>query len=211
MGRNGNDPTPTQQRVLDYIRQFLADTDRAPTEREVATHFGWKSKFAARQNIEALTRKGLLERTPGVARGISLTGRRPRRGVGDVRAVPLLGMVPAGRPLDAGEEVDGTLGIDPAMFPEADVFALRVKGTSMIGAGIRDGDVALVHQTPEARDGDLVVAVLDGEATLKRFHWKDGRIVLHAENPEFKDIVVQPSVDFSLAGVVIGIVRRVGP
>jgi repressor LexA len=116
--------------------------------------------------------------------------------------------VPAGRPLDAIEDMEGTIGIDPGLFPEADVFALRVKGLSMVGAGIRDGDIALVHQVPEAADGDIVVAVMDGEATLKRFFRKDGGVILHAENPDFRDMVVGPIVDFSLAGGVVGIVRR---
>ena len=125
-----------------------------------------------------------------------------------LRGVPLVGAVPVGIPIDAIEDVEGIVGIDTTMFPEAEVFALRVKGESMIGAGIRDGDIALVHQTPEAADGDIVVALMDGEATLKRFYRKDGRVVLHAENPDFKDLVVQPGVDFSLSGVVVGIVRR---
>jgi repressor LexA len=192
---------------LDYIRRFITDKDRSPTEREVAAHFGWKSKFAARQNILALIRKGLLERIPGVARGLETAGRIAKRIV-RLRGVPLVGAVPAGIPIDAIEDVEGMIGIDTSMFPEAEVFALRVKGSSMVGAGIRDGDIALVHQTPDASDGDIVVAMMDGEATLKRFYRKDGRVVLHAENPEFKDLVVQPDVDFSLSGVVVGIVRR---
>ncbi|MCL2000567.1 MAG: transcriptional repressor LexA [Planctomycetes bacterium] len=153
-------------------------------------------------------RKGFLERTPGVARGLGVPGAVARRK--GLRGVPLLGNVPAGRPLDAVENLEGTIGIDPALFPETGVFALRVKGMSMVGAGIRDGDIALVHQTPEANDGDIVVAVMDGEATLKRFFRKDGQVTLRAENPEFKDLVVQPDVDFTLAGVVVGIVRRMG-
>ena len=106
------------------------------------------------------------------------------------------------------KDVDGFIGIDPAMFPEAEIFALRVKGESMVGTGINDGDIALVHQTPVAEDGDIVVAMMDGEATLKRLLRKEGRVVLHAENPEFKDLVVRPNVEFNLAGVVVGIVRR---
>ena len=207
MPRHSNDPTPTQQRVLDYILQIIAGSNRSPTEREVAAHFGWKSKQAARQNIDALIRMGLLERMPVVARGLNAARKVAKRIVG-LRGVPLVGAVPAGRPVDAVEDVERTFGIDPEMFPEADVFALRVKGVSMIGAGIRDGDIALVHQTPEAADGDIVVAIMDGEATLKRFFLKDGQVVLHAENPEFKDMIVRPDVDFTLSGVVVGIIRR---
>ena len=206
MPKTSNEPTPIQRRVLEYIRQSTAKTGRTPTEREVAAHFG-QSKTTARQNIELLIRKGLLDRTPGVARGLSIAGMIARRIVG-LREVPLVGAVPAGRPIDAIEDVEGAIGIDPTMFPEADVFALRVKGASMVGAGIRDGDIALVHQTPEAGDGDIVVAVMDGEATLKRLYRKGGKVVLHAENPDYEDMVVQPGVDFALAGVVVGIVRR---
>jgi len=199
-------PTPTQQRVLDYIRHAMQETGRPPTEQETADHFRWKSKFAAQRNIRALIRKGFLAKTPGVARGINILGAAIRRK--GLKEAPLVGVVPAGRPIDAIEDAEGTIGIDPDWFPEADVFALRVKGESMIGAGIRDGDIAFVHQTPEVKDGNIVVAVMDGEATLKRFYRKGGQIVLHAENPDFKDLVVQPNVDFSLAGVVVGIMRR---
>ncbi|MCL2000847.1 MAG: transcriptional repressor LexA [Planctomycetes bacterium] len=202
-----NTPTPTQKRVLDFIREFMAGSERAPTEREIAKHFHWKSKYAARQNIGALVRKGLLERTPGVARGMRVVRRMASHAI-ELRAVPLLGAVPAGIPIEAVEDVDGVVGIDQAIFPEAEVFALRVKGESMVGAGINDGDIALVHQTPVAEDGDIVVAMMDGEATLKRLLRKEGRVVLHAENPEFKDLVVRPNVEFNLAGVVVGIVRR---
>ncbi len=201
-------PTAIQQRVLEYIQRAVRENGRPPTDREIADHFRWKSRFAARRHVTALVRKGFLEKTPGVARGLNVPLAVTRRD--GLRGVPLLGDVPAGRPIDAMENLEGTLGIDPAMFPEANVFALRVKGESMVGAGIRDGDVALVRQTPDARDGDLVVAVMDGEATLKRFFLKDDRVVLHPENPAFQDIVVTPEVDFSLSGVVIGIIRRVG-
>jgi len=127
-----------------------------------------------------------------------------------LRKVPLVGTVPAGRPVEAVEDAEGMIGVDSGMFPEADMFALRVKGESMTGAGIRDGDVALVRQTPEAADGDIVVAVVDGEATVKRFFGREGRVELRAENPEFGDVVVWPGADFRLAGVVAGIVRRTG-
>ena len=202
------DPNPTllQQRVLEHIRQTMLERGSPPTEREIADHFRWKSKLAAQRHINALVRKGFLTKTPGAARGLNIPGVAVRR-LG-LRGVPLVGTAPAGIPIDAVEDVEGTIGIDPAMFPEADVFALRVQGTSMVGAGIRDGDIALVHQTPEAGEGDIVAAVMDGEATLKRFFRRGGRVVLHAENPDFKDLVVQPDVDFTLAGVVVGIVRR---
>ena len=207
MPRRNSEPTPTQQRVLDYILHFSGELNRPPTEWEVAGHFGWKSRNAARQNIDLLIRKGYLKRTPGVARGLNASSKATRRMAG-MRGVPLVGTVPAGVPIDAVEDVEGMVGIDSGMFPEADVFALRVKGESMTGAGIRDGDVALVHQASEAADGDIVVAIMDGEATVKRFFNKNRRVVLHAENPEFKDIAVRPDVDFRLAGVVVGIVRR---
>ena len=199
-------PTPTQQRVLDYIRHTMLETGRPPTEREIADHFRWKSKFAALRNIRALIRKGFLEKTPGVARGLNVPDAVVRRE--HLRGAPLVATVPAGRPVDAAEKMEGTIGIDPEMFPETDIFALRVRGNSMIGASIRDGDIAIVHQTPVARDGAIVVARMDGEATLKRFSSKADRVVLQAENPDFKDIVVQPDADFALAGVVIGVVRR---
>ena len=206
--RNNPNPTHGQQRVLDFIAARVQERGWPPTYREMASHFGWKSEAAARQHVRYLIQKGCLEKEPGTARGLSLTATAARRD--GLRGVPLLGSVPAGQPLDAVEDLEGSIGIDPTLFPEAGVFALRVRGASMIGAGIFDGDLALVRQTPDAKDGDLVVARMDGEATLKRFFLKNGRVVLHAENPDFRDIVVDPDVDFSLAGVVIGVVRRMG-
>ena len=206
MARFNSAPTAIQQRVLDHIRHTIAETGRPPTEKEIADHFRWKSRFAAFRHIHALIKKGFLEKTPDVARGLKIPGAAARRE--GLRGVPMIGAVPAGHPVDAVEDREGEIGIDPAIFPEADVFALRVKGASMIGAGIRDGDIALVHQTPEAGNGDIVVAVMDGEATLKRFFKKDGRVTLHAENPDFEDLTIRPDVDFTLSGVVVGIIRR---
>ena len=206
---DGMAPTRIQQRVLDHIAEAVRERGSPPTFREIAARFNWKVG-TAQDHVKLLLAKGLLEREPGIARGLRIAKAAARfvARTDGIRTVPLVGAVPAGQPIDAVENLEGTIGIDPALFPQADVFALRVKGASMVGAGIRDGDIALVRQTQEANDGDIVVAQIDDEATLKRLVRKNGKVVLHAENPAFKDVVVKPGADFALAGVVIGIVRK---
>ena len=203
--------TVKQQKVMDYIAGYLAERRRPPTLREMALFFGWRSVHAAQKHVAALIRKGLMRKDPRINRGLQIVPP-PESGVPrprPLRMVPLLGRVPAGGPMDAVENLERLIGIDPEMFPEADIFALRVKGESMSGAGIRDGDIALVRQTSDARDGDLVVALVNGEATLKRFFLKEGHVLLRPENPAFADIVIPATEDFSLAGVVVGVTRRI--
>jgi repressor LexA len=206
MARLSKVPTAIQQRVLEHIQHTIEETGRPPTELEIAGHFHWKSRFAVYRHIRALIRKGFLQKTPNMARGLNIPGMTARHG--KTREIPLVGSVPAGLPIDAVENLEGNIGVDTTLFPELDVFALKVKGESMTGANISDGDIAIVHKTPNADDGNLVVALIDGEATLKRLVRKNGNLVLHAENPMFKDIVIKPGEDFALAGVVVGIIRR---
>lgn len=200
-------PTPIQRQVYDFIAESVDKQGIAPTNREIADRFGWKSPRAPAVHIEALIRKGWLERRRGTARGLRPVRLKttPQEAL---RRVPLVGTVVAGIPVEAIEDVEGMVGIDPAMFPDAGVFALRVKGDSMTGVGINNGDVALVRQADTAEDGDLVVAVVDGEATLKRFLRRDGDLVLHPENPAYRDIVIPRDADLHLSGVVVGIIRK---
>lgn len=199
-------PTPIQRRVLEYIRETVRHQGRAPTHEEISRHFGWKSTNSARTHIRLLIKKGLLEKDGGLARGVRLPSGPPTSR--PVREVPVLGRVAAGLPIEAVENPDGAVGVDAELFPDEALFALRVKGASMINAGIHEGDIALVRQVEEAEEGDIVVALVDGEATVKRFYRKPGGVVLRAENPLFPDRFISRGQEFSLAGVVVGLVRR---
>ncbi len=197
--------TERQQEVLDFLTDTMARGGRPPTLREIAAHFGWASDNAARQHLRLLRQKGVIAYDEGVARGIRLA---PGRAGADLREVSLVGRVAAGVPLEAIENIEGTLGVDPRLFPEQDVFALRVRGESMQDAGIRDGDIALIRKQQEAREGDIVIALVNDEATLKRYARQGETVVLRAENPVYPDLEVTGRDSLELIGVVIGIMRR---
>ena len=198
--------TARQQNVLDYLRDVIRAEGRPPTLRELAAHFGWKSDNAGRQHLRLLRQKGVIDYDEGIARGIRLA--EGAAGGIPLKHVPLVGKVAAGLPIEAIENLDGHIGIDPSMFPEADTFALRVQGDSMRDAGIRTGDVAIIRKQQDASEGDIVIAILNGEATLKRYQRKGRAIVLHAENPVYADIIIGDGDDFTIVGVAIGIIRR---
>jgi len=197
--------TARQQQVLDHIRLCLQQSGSPPTIRELAAHFGWRSDNSARQHLRLLAQKGCIDLDPLRARGIRLgSALQPLW----LREVPLIGKVAAGRPLEAIENQEGVIGIDPRMFPETETFSLRIQGDSMVAVGIRDGDIAIVHKTPMADAGDIVVAMVNDEATVKRYLRDGDAIRLHAENPDYEDVVVQREDAFAILGVVVGIVRR---
>ncbi len=197
--------TLRQKEVLDFIRLFLQNEDRPPTLNELCRHFGWKSDNSARQNLRLLAQKGVILLDAGSSRGIRLAPElRPTQ----VTGVPLVGKVAAGRPIEAIENIESRIGLDPELFPEEDIFALTVQGESMSGIGIRDQDIALVHKQATAKKGDIVVAIVNDEATVKRYMPRKRSVVLRAENPEFDDIVVSAKDELTLVGVVIGILRR---
>ena len=198
--------TPRQQEVLNYIVDVLRNEGRPPTQRQLAAHFGWNSDNSARQHLRLLEAKGAIELDPGYSRGIRVPGMHARA---VLRRVPLVGKVAAGFPLEAIENVEDEIGIDPDMFPEEEIFALRVNGDSMHHEGIHDGDIAIVKKQAEAADGNMVVAMIDNEATLKFYHMYGRDIVLRAANPDYPDIIVRRKSEFSILGLVVGIVRRI--
>jgi len=197
-------PGETRARVLAVVRDAL-ERGRSPTIREVQRAVGLRSPEAARQHLVQLVEEGALERDEG-ARG----WRLPSDERADVRHVPLLGRVPAGGPIEAVEEREGVVPFDVSRLRGrgAGLFALWVEGTSMRDAGILPGDVVIVDARARAEHGDVVVARLDGEATVKRL-WRSGkRLELRPENPAFAPIVPQPEQDFALLGKVIEVRRR---
>ncbi len=209
--------TPSQQRVLLFLQEFATRNRFAPTAKEIAQHFGIAEKNAF-YYLYLLERKGFLRRKRHHPRRIEFTSlaapyRPPRR-------VPVLGGVPAGPPREAVENAGEELFLDPLLTGEGEVYALRVSGDSMTGAGIRDGDYVLVRPQKDAEDGEIVVAVVDGEATVKRLRRADGGVRLEAENPAFPPLflpgpgalrsggVGAPPPALRIAGKVVGLFRR---
>lgn len=191
--------TPRQQEILDFIRNTLEILGAPPTRAEIASAFGFASANAAEEHLKALARKGVIVLEPGAARGIRLV---------EQLGLPLIGSVAAGSPILAVENVQGRYALDAKLFsPRAD-FLLRVRGLSMINAGIFDGDLLAVHRTSEARNGQIVVARLGDEVTVKRLRRTAHAIELLPENPDFPVIVVQPGEPFEIEGLAVGLIRN---
>jgi len=196
------DLTPRQRQVLDFVSACLERRGYPPTLREIAAHLGISGTLGAAKHLDALERKGHIRKSAGSSRGLSLTGR-PAPSV----SLPVVGTVRAGAPQPAVEEIEGHFAIDPAQR-RGGAFFLRVKGDSMIGAGILDGDLALVRPQPTAANGEIVVALIDGEATLKRFFREGEQIRLQPENPALAPIVLRPGDgEVALVGKVVGLFR----
>ncbi len=191
--------TPRQQEILDFIKNSLEVLGAPPTRAEISSAFGFASPNAAEDHLKALAKKGAIVLEPGSARGIRLV---------EQLGLPLIGSVAAGSPLLAVENVQGRYALDAQLFsPRAD-YLLRVRGLSMIDAGIFDGDLLAVHKANQARDGQIVVARLDEEVTVKRLQHRSGFIELIAENPDFEPIIVNPGeVDFVIEGIAVGLIR----
>ncbi len=194
--------TLMQSKILLAIRDFIHRQDMPPTVRELGQLFSLKSStmFA---HLKALERKGFVRRSPGKSRGIQLTDAVPRRGI------PLLGHVPAG-PLDLAVELQGdTIEIDPDFFGEGELFALKVKGESMIEAGILDSDTVIVTKCNDALDGQIVVALVEDEATVKRLRRWENTVVLQPANAAMDPLVYKPGdPEPQILGRVVGVLRK---
>lgn len=192
---------PRQAQVLRLIRESLEKRGYPPSLRELAAGLEVSGTRAIEKHVQALERKGLLRRRGG-ARSIELLGR-PTGG----RKVPILGRVAAGRPILAEENREGELALDPSLARWEDCFLLRVRGDSMTGAAILDGDLVLVRPQKGAEDGEIVVAMLDGEATVKRLKLGGGRAMLKAENPAYKPMELGKDESSGILGKVVGVIR----
>ena len=198
--------TARQQQIFDFIREFMDAEGFPPTRAEIARGLGFRSVNAAEDHLRALVRKGALSILPGTSRGIRLRGGAARR-----RGVPIVGRVAAGRPILAEEHVQGHYRLDPGLFrPRAD-YLLQVRGMSMRDAGILDGDFLAVHRTPEAARGDVVVARVDDEVTVKRFRRRGNIVRLMPENGDYEPIVVDlRRKALVIEGIGVGIIRTAG-
>jgi repressor LexA len=199
-----NPLTERQQQVLDFIHGYHREHGVSPSLREIQAHFGLASPFGIKRHVDALTQKGALRRLDGKARGL-LPQSHPRRGA--LAEIPLYGTIPAGLPTETVQEPDSYISVDTISLgvrPNAKLFALRVRGDSMVNASILDGDV--VFLTPrEPHEEDIVAALIDGESTLKRYLVQRGRPFLRAENPRYPDLV--PVTELIIQGVMVGLLR----
>ncbi len=198
--------SPGQQRVLDFIRAHVRRHGFPPTCREIQRGLGFASPNAARGHLDALRRKGVIELPARTARGIRVLGDT---GPSDARnlQLPLIGRVAAGAPIMVEAHIERTLGVDAALFKPAPDYLLRVEGESMRDAGIEDGDLIAVHRTPEARNGQVVVARLDDAFTVKVFERTRGHIRLLPRNPDYAPIVVDASRELAIEGLYCGLIR----
>lgn len=194
--------TPRQEEILDLIRNCISESGMPPTRAEIARALGFGSVTAAVDHLKALARKGFVELLPGSSRGIRL--------VESVESgLPLIGRVAAGSPILAQEHIVGHYPVDMKLFsPRAD-YLLQVRGLSMRDVGILDGDWLAVHRTPQARSGQIVVARLEEEVTVKRLRLLPGRAELLPENPDFRPIVVDlERQSLVIEGLAVGVIRR---
>ena len=197
--------TPRQSEILDFIQAFIDETGMPPTRAEIARELGFRSANAAEDHLRALQRKGVLELIPGTSRGIQL-----KDFLREQLGLPLVGRVAAGSPILAEEHIEGRYRIDTSLFNPRPHFLLRVQGMSMRDAGILDGDLVAVHRTPEVRNGQIIVARLEDEVTVKRYRQNSPHVCwLLPENDEFEPLEVdlrkQPMM---IEGVVVGLLRN---
>ena len=197
--------TTRQRDVLDFITGMIQKKGFPPTIREIGEKFNITSTNGVRAILSALDKKGYIKRKPLVSRGIEVLAQtRP-----SFVAVPLLGRIAAGLPILAVENIEGTIAVDSSFVTGGDIFSLKVVGDSMKESGIFDGDYVLARMQPSAEKGDIVVAVIGEEATVKRYSPEKNRIRLEPANPVFEPIIVdKKSPDFRIAGTVIGLLRK---
>ena len=213
--------TPRQQQILDLIQSSIARTGAPPTRAEIASSFGFKSANAAEEHLQALARKGVIDLVSGTSRGIRLradTVRNINAARGNSFALPLssmaqlilplVGRVAAGSPILAQEHIDQSYSVEPSLFAAKPDYLLKVRGMSMRDAGIMDGDLLAVQATHEARNGQIVVARLGDDVTVKRFKRTPQGIELLPENPDYKVIHVDPEEPFAIEGLAVGLIRN---
>jgi repressor LexA len=197
--------TARQEQVLQLIKDYMEDTGYPPTRADIAKELGFKSANAAEEHLRALARKGYIEIVPGASRGIRLPETQ------DDPGIPIVGRVAAGNPVLAQEHIEDYCSLKPEFFSPAADYFLRVNGESMIDVGIYDGDLLAVHRTDQAHNGQIIVARIGEEVTVKRFKRESNSpiVQLIAENPDFQPIEVDlREQDFSIEGLSVGVLRQ---
>ena len=201
--------TPRQSEILELIKSNIEATGMPPTRAEIAKHLGFRSANAAEEHLKALAKKGVIEMMPGMSRGIRLVQEEEPEVEPEQLGLPLVGQVAAGEPILAQQHIENHVQVDQQLFRPAADFLLRVKGMSMQKIGILDGDLLAVHKTTEARNGQVVVARIEDEVTVKRFERHGSTVLLHPENDEFStihiDLTTQP---LTIEGLAVGVIRN---
>ncbi|MFQ5735833.1 MAG: transcriptional repressor LexA [Thermodesulfobacteriota bacterium] len=203
--REGEKITGRQREILEFIKEFISESGYPPTLREICARFRIKGPKNAGKHLEALERKGFIRRSARISRAIEVVGSSLKGGI----EVPIAGRVRAGSPHLAVEDIVGRVVLDARFFKCRDAFMLRVEGQSMTGAGIDEGDFLIVRPQKDASDGDIVVALLDGDATVKRFSRDGDAVVLRPENPSMEPIRVTEGTALEIIGKVISIIKQV--
>jgi repressor LexA len=203
--------TERQQQVLDYIKTTVEERGYPPSVREIGEAVGLSSPSSVHAQLNSLVAAGMIKKDPSKPRAIMITDEAPARTAGTsdgkTRDVPILGRIAAGTPILAAEQVEDVITLPTELVGEGPVFLLEVKGDSMIQAGIHEGDLVAIHKQPDARDGEIVAALIDGEeATVKRLQRKDGKVYLISENPAYEPMVFTGGVE--LIGKVVSVLRR---
>lgn len=201
----GSDLSVRQTELLEFLKDFITRKGFPPTLREIASHFKLKGPRGPQKVLNILERKGYIRKIPGESRAIEILGFSSS----NIVSVPILGRVRAGEPILAIENIEGYINLDRSLASGEDVFLLRVQGDSMIGAHIQDGDFALVKPQSSAENGEIVVALIEDEATMKRISLKRDLICLEPANPNMEPIVVKKGEQkVSIVGKVVGIFRK---
>ena len=200
--------TPVQEKVFNFLKDHLQEKGFPPTLREIASHFGLQGPKAPQKTLNILERKGYIHKVPGGSRAIEILAY-PSVRLTQILPVPIVGRVQAGEPILAIENIEGYINLDRTIASSGDVFLLRVQGDSMIDAHIQDGDFALVKPQPNAENGEIVVALIEDEATIKRIFKKRDLIRLEPANPKMEPIVIRKGEKkVTIVGKVIGIFRK---
>ena len=206
--------TSRQEEILEYIKKYSKENRMPPTVREIGNHFEISSTNGVRSILAALIKKGYINRSPRLSRGIEVIDNDKSGNVAEAPSntieIPIVGRVAAGTPILAVQNLEGTVTIDRDFLAcRSDVFALRVKGDSMINAGIFDGDLIFARQQKTAERGEIIVAQIDNEATVKYYHPLADHVELRPANPRYRPIIVKNDKDFTNAGKLIGVMRKV--
>ncbi len=200
--------TSTQEKVLNFLKSYLQEKGFPPTLREIASHFGLRGPKAPQKTLQILEKKGYIRRVPGGSRAIEML-IPPLVPKSQILSLPIVGRVRAGEPILAVENIEGYINLDRSLVSSDDVFLLRVQGDSMIDAHIQDGDFALVKPQPNAENGEIVVALIEDEATIKRIFKKRDLIRLEPANPNMEPIIVRKGEKrVTIVGKVVGIFRK---
>jgi len=202
--------TKRQQEILDFIEEFIGKRGYPPTLREIGNEFGISSTNGVRVNLAALEKKQYIIRRPWLSRGIELVNSpKVKQTDGEIGYVPIIGKVAAGEPIFAAENIEGMLAVDDTFISTKKVFALKVKGDSMIDVGIMDGDYVLARRQHNAEPGEIVVFIVGDEVTVKRYDTKGDKVLLIPENEAYETRVIKKNAsDLQIAGKVVGLVRR---